>query len=126
MRIEAYFQEIRRDIEACSILLLSNVAYDKRGTYKGFIRGDILFSDNSTLHLREFINARLTIERLMYVYQYMDADDNLIFRYDNSGHHRELSLLTYPHHKHDGSQDNIIPSSAPLLNEILIEIENLK
>ena len=125
MRIEAYFQEIRRDIEACSILLLSNVAYDKRGTYKGFIRGDLLFSDNSTLHLREFINARLDIERLMYAYQYMDADGNLIFRYDNSGHHRELSLLTYPHHKHNGNQDNIIPSSAPSLHDILVEIENI-
>ena len=125
MRIETYFQSIRRDIEAYAIILLSNVTYDKRGAHEGFIRGDLILSDGSTLHLREFVDVKSTVDRLMYAYQYMDADGNLVFRYDNSGHHRELNLSTYPHHKHDGSQGNIIPSSAPYLNTILTEIENM-
>jgi len=124
LRIETYFQSIRHDIEAYAIIILSTVTYDKRGAHEGFIRGELTFSDGSTLHLREFVDVKSTVDRLMYAYQYMDADDNLVFRYDNSGHHRELNLPTYPHHKHDGSQHNIISSSAPYLNEVLAEIED--
>jgi hypothetical protein len=77
------------------------------------------------LHLREFLDVETTIERLMYAYQYMAADGTLIFRYDNTGHHKKLGLSTYPHHKHDGSEVNVISSDAPELAEILKEIELL-
>ena len=125
MQIETYFRSIRHDIEAYAIVVLSTVTYDKRGAHEGFIRGELILSDGSVLHFREFVDVKSMVERLMYAYQYMDADGNLVFRYDNSGHHRELDLSTYPHHKHDGSQDNIISSSAPSLNAILSEIESL-
>ena len=61
----------------------------------------------------------------MYSYQYMDASNNLIFRYDNTTHHKKLDLPNYPHHKHDGSQDNIISSDAPMLVDVLQEIERM-
>ncbi|MGM0384275.1 MAG: toxin-antitoxin system TumE family protein [Thermodesulfobacteriota bacterium] len=32
----------------------------------------------------------------MYVYHYSDLSDHLIFRYDNTGHHKGLDLPTYP------------------------------
>ena len=69
MRIETYFQSIRRYIETYAIILLSNVTYDKRGAHEGFIRGDLIFSDGSTLHLREFVDVKSTVDRLMYAYQ---------------------------------------------------------
>ena len=125
MRIEAYFREIRRTLEIYPGIRLSNVTYDKRGAHAGFIRGELVFVDDSVLHMREFVDVESTVERLMYAYQYMDADRQLIFRYDNSGHHRNLDLPTYPHHKHEGSQSNVIASSAPILAEVLAEIENL-
>jgi len=75
------------------------------------------------LHLREFVDAETAPERLAYVYQYMDSAQQLVFRYDNTGHHKKLNLSTYPHHKHDNSEDNIIPSSAPDLAAVLDEIE---
>lgn len=125
MRIEAYFQQIRDIIETCLFLQASNVTYDKRGTHEGFIHGELYFADDSTLHIREFVEVEITINRLMYVYQYMSAPKTLIFRYDNTGHHRKLNLPTYPHHKHEGVQDNVIPSSAPDLTIVLTEIERL-
>jgi hypothetical protein len=79
--------------------------------------------DGSVLSLREFVDVETTIDRLMYVYHYMDATKTLIFRYDNTGHHRKLKLPTYPHHKHEGQEDNVIPSSAPTLAAVLNEIE---
>ena len=125
MLIEAYFQEIRHIIETHPSIFLTDVTYDKRGAHEGFIRGELVFVDDSILHFREFIDTETIVERLIYVYQYMGPNKNLVFRYDNSGHHRNLGLSTYPHHKHEGSESNIAASSSPTLLEILIEIENL-
>jgi hypothetical protein len=63
------------------------------------------------------------INRLMYSYHYMDANHRLIFRYDNVAHHPQVA--TYPHHKHNGSEENVIASSAPTLADVLQEIEGL-
>ena len=125
MRIEAYFQRVQRWIEACPAVQAFDVAYDKRSTYEGFIRGEVYFIDGSILHLREFVDAEITPERLTYVYQYVDAARRLVFRYDNTGHHKDLHLPTYPDHKHDGSEDAVVASRAPELPEVLYEIEML-
>jgi hypothetical protein len=89
LRIEDYFRQIQKIVESCSLVQLSNVTYEKRGTYEGFIRGKLQFIDSSTLHWREFVDVELTVDRFMYVYQYMDSFDMLIFRYDNTGHHKK-------------------------------------
>lgn len=125
MRIEAYFQRIRDTIDACPFLHLSTLTCDKRGTYEGFIRGELAFVDGSLLHFREFVDVETATDRLMYVYQYMDAARNLVFRYDNTGHHKDLNLPTYPHHKHDGSEDDVVASAAPTLKTVLGEIGRL-
>lgn len=125
MRIEAYFRQIEKIIEACPVIQLTNVTYEKRGTHEGFIRGEFYFVDGSTLHLREFVDVEITADRLMYAYQFNDSSKNLVFRYDNTGHHKKLGLSTYPHHKHDGGENNVIPSAAPDLAIVLQEIELL-
>ena len=125
MRIEAYFRQIEQTIEACLVVQLSNVTYEKRGTHEGFIRGELCFVDGSILHLREFVDVEITEDRLMYVYQYMESYNKMVFRYDNTGHHKKLGLSTYPHHKHEGSEDSIAPSAAPDLSTVLQEIESL-
>lgn len=55
----------------------------------------------------------------------MSPTKHMIFRYDNTGHHRELGLATYPHHKHEGSENKVFASSAPDLGAVLEEIEPL-
>jgi hypothetical protein len=125
LRIEAYFRQIERIIEACPVVQLLNGTYEKRGTHEGFIRGELYFVDGSTLHLREFIDVEITADRLMYAYQFIDSSKNLVFRYDNTGHHKKLDLFTYPHHKHDGGEDNVISSAALDLATILQEIESI-
>jgi hypothetical protein len=125
LRIETYFQDIRRIIEVCPVTQSYDVRFDKRGTHEGFIKGEIYLVDGSTLHVREFVDVETVVERLMYVYQYMSPTENLIFRYDNTGHHRELNLSTYPHHKHEGDENHVVASSAPNLDAVLEEIEPL-
>jgi len=125
LRIEAYFQQLRETIDACPIVHSFNVTYDKRGSHEGFIRGEVYFVDGSTLHLREFVDVEIEVDRLTYVYQYMDPAKKLVFRYDNTGHHKKLDLVTYPHHKHEGSEHNIVASPAPDLTVVLSEIGTL-
>ncbi len=125
MRIEAYFQQIQHIIAHCPVVQLTHITYETRGTYEGFIRGELSFVDGSVLHLREFVDVEITIERLMYAYQYMTASEEFIFRYDNTGHHKKLGLPTYPHHKHEGSEEHVIASHAPELDDVLREIELL-
>lgn len=123
MLIEEYFKLLQKTIDSYAIVQSFNINFDKRGTYEGFIRGEIYFIDGSVLHLREFVDVELTIDRLMYVYHYLDFSKMLVFRYDDTGHHKELNLLTFPHHKHDGREENIISSQAPDLRRVLDEVE---
>ena len=122
LSIEGYFRQIGELIEAFAIVQSSNVTYDKRTRHTGFIRGELFFVDGSILHLREFVDLEDGVDRFTYVYQYMDAEQTLVFRYDNTGHHKKLNLPTYPHHKHEASELVVVPSSAPTLAEVLDEI----
>lgn len=125
MWISDYFRQIQKIVESSAIVQLSSVSFEKRGTHEGFIRGELQFLDGSNLYWREFVDVESTVDRLMYVYQYMDSSDKLVFRYDNSGHHRKLNLPTYPHHKHEERDDNVVPSATLDLADVLKEIELL-
>ena len=125
MRIEIYFRQVCQAIEACPVVQGFSVTYDKRGTYAGFISGEVHILDGSMLYLREFVDVEVAVERLTYVYHYAEKSRGLIFRYDNTGHHRKLNLPSYPHHKHEGDEGNVLSSSAPDLPTVLREIESL-
>jgi len=51
----------------------------------------------------------------------MDKDKNLIFRYDDAEHHREIA--TFPHHKH--TPNGVEESNEPNIETIMKEIENI-
>lgn len=112
MRIEAYFQQLREAIDACPVVRSFNVTYDKRGSHEGFIRGEVHFVDGSMLHLREFVDVESGVERLTYVYHYMDPAKNLVFRYDNTGHHKKLNLTHIPSSQSWSNSLNLV---SPLL-----------
>lgn len=87
-----------------------------------FLRGDVYFIDNSRLHFRELHVRKGEPYKKAYSYHYQNADENLIFRYDNAPHYPDL--VTAPHHKHRGEND-VISASPPDLEEVLKEIEGL-
>lgn len=118
---EQYFQSMLDLIAALPFVASSNVNLEKRGDLAGFIRGEVEFHDGSTLlFFRELIDLRPPLKKLMYAYHYQKKNGTLIFRYDDTAHHKQVS--TFPHHKHleDG---NVVPSDAPSLEQILREIE---
>ena len=122
--IEEYFEYIRAILERTTFAKPPEVNYFRRSKEVGFIRGDLFFKDGSHLHFREFVQAKrgLSVYAYMYVFQYMDAKKELIFRYDNADHY--LKLPTAPHHKHIGEKD-VVSTSPPTLEEVIHEIERL-
>jgi Family of unknown function (DUF6516) len=122
LRIEDYFVPLRSRLESHSLVASFSLKLEKRDDAEGFIRGEIKFVDGSVLYMREFVSVEVEIERDMYSYQYMSVGQRLIFRYDNTGHHQKLNLPTFPHHKHDGSEDNVVAANAPMLGNVLAEI----
>jgi hypothetical protein len=121
--IEAYFQQIQALLTASPIIHNSQITYASRGSFEGYIRGELSLIDGSVLHVREYVDVETQIERLTYAYHYIAADGQFCFRYDNTDHHRHLKLPTHPHHCHDGNEANVIASSAPDLTAVLHEIE---
>jgi hypothetical protein len=125
LRVEVYFQQLRNLFEASPLVASFDATYDKRSTHEGFVHGELYFVDGSLLHIREYVDVETGVDRLLYVYQYLDAAGTLVFRYDNTGHHKRLKLTTYPHHKHEGGEDNVIAATAPDFAGVLEEIERL-
>jgi Family of unknown function (DUF6516) len=125
LRIEFYFLGIQQSIESCPVCRTTHITVEKRSSHTGLINAELTFNDDSILQVREFVDVELSIDRLMYVYQYMKRSKELIFRYDNTGHHKKLNLSTYPHHKHDGDEDNVIEAHPMDLSTVLSEIEQL-
>jgi len=121
--IKEYFQEIADIINNHPAVQPASVEYDKRSAYIGFIRGSLWFPNNSVLHFREYADVQNDIVLYMYVYQYQNAEDIMIFRYDNTPHFPNLH--TFPHHKHDGSESNVVSTVQPNLTSVLYEIQQI-
>lgn len=123
--IDNYFERIRSILANSPIIQNFELETEKRTETLGFIRGNVYFHDGSLLHIREFVDVEIAIERGKYTYQYMSSQGNLIFRYDNAPHHQKLNIPTFPHHKYDRHEDNIIASEAPLLETVCQEMEQI-
>lgn len=125
MRIDEYFVAVRATIASCPFVDLYTITCSERGDYEGFIRGDILFLDGTHLHLREYVDVRSGVVKHLYAYHYERENGRLVFRYDNASHHRRLNLATFPHHKHQDTEANVVASLEPDLTQVLNEIESL-
>jgi hypothetical protein len=121
--IDAYLHSLLESVAASPLIHSSSVLFDKRTQQSGFLRGDLYFSDNSRLHFRELIEIQNSVVRLMYSYHYQKGDGTLIFRYDDTPHHKHLP--NFPHHKHVFEEGHVISAEPPNLSSVLKEIEKL-
>lgn len=115
--IEAYFEEIESIISFFKNIRSYDLNKKVYSEKKGLIRGKIVFEDESCLYFTEVKDVDLS-EKIKYRYQYMNKDENLVFRYDNSPHHK--SIKTFPHHKH--LDKRIVESNEVNLGLVLLEI----
>ncbi len=110
-------------LESLPFVAFSSVNLEKRGDLAGFIRGEVEFKNGSSLlFFRELMDLRQPLQKVMYAYHYQTNDGELIFRYDNTAHHRAVS--TFPNHKHLEHGD-VTSSASPSLEQVLREIEEI-
>ena len=112
MQIGSYFSLLRKTITSCPFVSSWYFEEDARTSSEGFFKARITFIDGSNLDCREYINSMTRpVKRYAYSYHY-HINDQLIFRYDNTPHHPELS--NFPYHKHIESK--VIESGDPALS----------
>ena len=123
MRLKQYLTLIHNIIQSrqetvVDHFLVQEVMPDREGLIEGRIR----FWDQLLLQFVEVLQARgLVLVKTDYAYHYQDANDELIFRYDNAPHHP--TVATFPHHKH--TKTTIEESQPPHLGDVLKEIDRI-
>jgi hypothetical protein len=86
----------------------------------GLFRYRVTFQDGSLLEMFErfqIVNGKPLVAK--YRFHWQDAAGRLLKRWDNAGHHPQVS--THPHHVHDGSEENV-NSYEPLSAEQVLEM----
>ncbi len=97
--------------------VLAEQSIDQRSMLRGFIAGVLQFEDGSELHFREYVDTSLPEPRVMYAYHYQDANDDLVFRYDNAAHKPAL-----PHSDHKHTPTAVHASKRPTFDMVVDEI----
>jgi hypothetical protein len=119
--IAKFFDNVKIEVERKFHIVLSYQLNEKvYSEERGYIEGQLVFSDESRLDFLEVIDAGKSA-KIKYRYHYMDGQNRLIFRYDNAMHHPEIP--TFPHHKH--FNDLIQESEEPNIAGVLSEIEKI-
>ena len=124
MQIRDYLSEILSRIAANPYVESQNISLEERPPDTAYVTGVITFADSSKLHIKEYLILKPGIsDVVMYGYNYLSKDDNLIFRYDNAADPAAKKLSTYPEHKH--TEKGLSSAKRPALEEILEEIAGL-
>lgn len=84
--------------ELAEVILASSVQREvDEAIGTGYIKGRITFLDGSVLEFSE----QLPTERQRFRIHYMDAENDLVMRWDSAPHYRDLE--SFPFHKHTPS-----------------------
>lgn len=124
MRLKSYLSHLLTLLDDSPYLESRQVTFDERPPDAGLIRVTLTFLDGSRLHLKEFIIfGRREHKIVKYGYQYLAADETILFRYDNALDPAARHLSTWPEHKHTGN--TIIAAQRISHEELLQEINEL-
>jgi hypothetical protein len=117
--IDDYFDFLNRMANKFAYTRKVRIIKKFTGTDKGFIRFIIELTDDSELHVFEYIDKNLKI--IDYSYHWQNKDKILIKRWDNAPHHKEIK--TFPHHLHE--EDGVKSSLKPNFFDILKIIDEI-
>jgi hypothetical protein len=81
-----------------------------------YIKLEVELINKTKLYIREYSDE---IER-KYSYHWQDKNNNLIIRWDNAPHYK--NIITFPHHKHENNK--IFPSYNITIKDILKTIKH--
>ncbi|MFT5368122.1 MAG: hypothetical protein ACI8V2_003085 [Candidatus Latescibacterota bacterium] len=110
--------ETLNDVTGSGDAVLIDFEVDHRSSNLGLVSGILRFNNDSALHFKEFVNTHAEEPKIMYAYHYQNAENDLVFRYDNAAHKPSLQ---HPHHKHlpTGIESSSVPTIIDVIDEIL-------
>lgn len=115
--LERYFVEIEAGVAQLPAYTESYVE-EILTAVRANLRIRLRFKNGALLEINEAIIVENgALKTLGYRYHLQGADNQLLFRYDNTPHFPDLP--SYPHHKH--LSDTVIVSSKPDLLDVLQE-----
>jgi hypothetical protein len=111
--------------EILDIKILCRSIWDTDLEKIGLYRYRIYFCDGSFLELVErLVEEEGKLSTTKYRFHWQNKEGTLIKRWDNARHHAEIK--TFPHHLHDGSEDNVVAhkeiTGVKVLTKIIDEI----
>jgi hypothetical protein len=111
--------------EIVDVKILRRSLWDTDLEKIGLYRYKIYFCDGSLLELVErLVEEKGKLIATKYRFHWQNKDGKLLKRWDNAPHHPEIN--TFPHHVHDGCEDNVIDhqelSGLDVLTTIIGEI----
>ena len=120
--LELYSKRLTEGLEKKLSPSAFELTFSFRSPRVAALSGVLVFRSGHVLEFDEILKqTKDTAERVKYRYHVMDKDNNLVFRYDNVPHHKNVK--TFPHHKHIA--DTVIDSDAPTLLDVVYEVEFL-
>ncbi len=90
----------------------------------GLLRYRLLLHNDDVLDIFE----RFTVEQgkafiTRYSYHWQRANQQFVKRWDNAPHYP--TITTYPHHLHDGDENNVLPHPSITLMDVLTLIRQI-
>ena len=119
LKAEDYFNDVIKKLIFSEKIKSFNVLKKRIIGNELYFRIKIFFVNDTILGVSNYLCFNSEIEILRYSYNWFDKE--LIIRWDNSEHHKEI--VNYPFHKHIG-KDKVVSDKPRFIFEILEFIEN--
>jgi hypothetical protein len=119
--LESYLADVKASLTASSIVRDIEVLEEFITSVSGYLECRLLMIDNSTLYISEYFTIfEDEIKRDKYSYHHQ-KNNELLIRWDNAPHHKELP--TFPFHVH--RKDGVFESKEMTVEDVLKELAEL-
>ena len=120
--LDSHLSHLKRIVQtwaqADEIAIREEWVRENAGT--GYVRLRVKLKNGDLFEAAEFfVRQGNRVATRKYRHHWQDASGNLIKRWDNAAHHPELA--NYPHHVHNGHEDNVIPSQTDITLDIVLQ-----
>ena len=117
--IQSYFSSLKTALILSPVIRSYHVTREIVKDLEGYLRIQAYLINDGQLDIFVYVNSNQKISLEKYSFHWQDKNKNLVMRWDNAPHYRELE--NFPHHLHLESETR--PSSEPYFMDVLSEIE---
>lgn len=110
MNARGYYLSLQKAVHDTSFVLRSDLRFEEIDEHEGYVEGTLLLIGDLQLHVAEYVCTSPIVRRLKYRYHLQTLSGQLISRWDNAGHYRQIA--TFADHRHDAQQ--VVHPSPPM------------